>query len=69
MKRIKSLYILLNNLQERWFKSVKIMVMIRGRVGQHGGGGGVQFYIVQNIFKIIFEKLKYGIMIYGIVDM
>lgn len=33
------------------------------------GGGGVQFYIVQSIFKIIFEKLKYGIMIYGIVDM
>lgn len=32
-------------------------------------GGGVQFYIVQNIFKIIFEKLKYGIMICGIVDM
>lgn len=68
MKRIKSLYILLNNLQERWFKSVKIMARIRGRVGQHGGGG-VQFYIVQSIFKIIFEKLKYGIMIYGIVDM
>lgn len=67
MKRIKSLYILLNNLQERWFKSVKILVRIRGRVGQHGGG--VQLYIVQSIFKIIFEKLKYGIMIYGIVDM
>lgn len=55
MKRIKSLYILLNNLQERWFKSVKILVRIRGRVGQHGGGGGFSFTLSRAFLKL-FSK-------------